>query len=78
MKLTSEFLVTPEGEEKARELYKILEPEVKSDSRAQSSLTLSLKGVALKVKALDRSAMRSAVNSYGRWIRLYEEIGGIE
>jgi tRNA threonylcarbamoyladenosine modification (KEOPS) complex Pcc1 subunit len=66
------------SEKEALDLYSVLNPEIKSDSRVQTTLSRDGTTVNLTIVAIDRNAFRSAVNSYARWIRLYEEIGGIK
>jgi tRNA threonylcarbamoyladenosine modification (KEOPS) complex Pcc1 subunit len=67
-----------DSQAKAEDIFKVLNPEIKSDSRVKTHLSLGNKGVSLSIEAADRNAFRSAVNSYARWIRLYEETGGIK
>jgi tRNA threonylcarbamoyladenosine modification (KEOPS) complex Pcc1 subunit len=77
MTSTVEVEVTLESEKLASDLFKVLNPEVKADSRVKTSISQSKNLVSLNVFASDRTALRSTVNSYARWIRIYEEIGGI-
>lgn len=63
--------------EEADNLYRILKPEVKSDRRAQTKLSLDKANLIIELQAMDTTVARAALNSYARWIRLYEEIGGI-
>jgi len=65
-------------EREARRLFEALRLEAKSDSRLRSKVAARGREVSIDIVAGDRAALRSAVNSYGRWIRLYEEIGGLK
>ncbi len=67
-----------DSQEKAKDIFKVLNPETKSDSRVKTNLSLGDRGVSLSIEAADRNAFRSAVNSYARWIRIYEDTGGIK
>jgi tRNA threonylcarbamoyladenosine modification (KEOPS) complex Pcc1 subunit len=78
MRTASTLLFSFGSEKKARSLFRILDPEVKSDSRVETKLSHQGSKVRLSLSAGDRNAFRSALNSYAMWIRLYEEIGGIK
>ena len=77
MRSRAQFSFTLDSERKAKDFFKVLNLESKSDSRVQTALSIKGAVLSLSIKTRDRNALRSAVNSYGRWIKLYEEIGGI-
>jgi tRNA threonylcarbamoyladenosine modification (KEOPS) complex Pcc1 subunit len=77
MRSNIEVEVTLESEKRARNLFKVINPEIKADSRIKTSISQSGNLVSINVIATDRNALRSTVNSYARWIKIYEEIGGI-
>jgi tRNA threonylcarbamoyladenosine modification (KEOPS) complex Pcc1 subunit len=78
MRTTAQISFHFDSNQPAEDFFKVLNPETKSDSRVQSSLSLEDASVFLSIEAADRNAFRSAVNSYARWVRLYEDIGGIK
>jgi tRNA threonylcarbamoyladenosine modification (KEOPS) complex Pcc1 subunit len=78
MRSLARFKLSYESEKKAGEMFRVLNLEVKSDSRVQTQLAQKQNTVSLHIRSKDRNALRSTVNTYGRWIRLFEEIGGIE
>jgi tRNA threonylcarbamoyladenosine modification (KEOPS) complex Pcc1 subunit len=65
------------SKKEAENFFKVLNPEVKSDLRVKTSMSLKDLKVDVSIMASDRNSFRSAVNSYARWTRLYEEIGGM-
>ncbi len=78
MKAVSQLTFSFETQNEAAALHRVLSPETKADSRVKTRLELRDAQVLLSINAADRNVFRSTVNSYARWIRLYEDIGGIE
>ncbi|GBE17451.1 MAG TPA: hypothetical protein ENH13_04985 [Euryarchaeota archaeon] len=78
MKPESQLTFSFETHTEAAALGSVLRPEIKSDSRVKTMLEIKDSQLLLTINATDRNAFRSTVNSYARWIRLYEDIGGIE
>ncbi len=78
MKPKSRFTFSFETHNEAAALGSVLSPEVKADSRVKTMVEIKDSQLLLTINAADRNAFRSTVNSYARWIRLYDDIGGIE
>ncbi len=78
MKIDLNIQLEMSSSENAEALYQALAPEVKSDSRVQTKISIHEDNVFLRIRANDRSAARSAASTYGRWLKLFEEIGGIK
>ncbi len=77
MNFTSTLQLNFRSEREAFQLYNVLNPEAKSDARAATSIQHAGISLSLKIESEDCNALRSSINSYARWIRLYEEIGGV-
>jgi len=77
MKTSLKISIQLDSEEKAKGLFSVLNPETRSDSRNKTELSQKDNFLLLSLSAEDRNASRAAVNSYGKWIRLYDELGGI-
>lgn len=77
MNFTSNLSFNFLSETEACRLFNVLYPEAKSDTRATTSINLAGKSLSLKIESKDCNALRSSLNSYARWMRLYEEIGGV-
>lgn len=56
-------------------LYKALSPELKSEfTRTKVAVKRLEDGVSLEFRAEDVNALRAAMNSYLRWLKVIEEI----
>ena len=78
MKPKSHLAFSFETNTEAAALCSVLGPETKNDRRVETSLELRDTQLLLTINAADRNVFRSTINSYARWIRLYNDIGGIE
>ncbi len=78
MKAAAQTSFSLDSNQLAEDFFKILNPEAKADSRVKTSISIKDSDVFLSIEAADRNVFRSTINSYARWIRLYEEIGGIK
>ena len=78
MKAEAQLTFSFDNQSEAAAFHSVLSPEAKRDKRVQTKLMLKDSSVGLTIRGADRNVFRSTVNSYARWTRLYEDIGGIE
>ncbi len=67
-------MATPHG----KAVLEALRPEVGREiPRTRASIALGETEIVLDIEAADLGALRAALNSYLRWIRISEEIGSM-
>jgi tRNA threonylcarbamoyladenosine modification (KEOPS) complex Pcc1 subunit len=62
---------------KARLVLKALSPETDDLPRARATISAAPCGLRLRVTADDTGALRAAINSYMRWIKISLDVGGL-
>lgn len=77
MRCSAHMTLTLSSEREAEKAYRALEPEVRSDARVRTSLAAERNRLLLRLDASDRTALRAAVSSYGRWMALMKDIWGV-
>ncbi len=70
------LIIEFENADQAEVAYKAIEPEVMSSpsDRAKSFVFLKDNKIFIRLTGNDRSAVRSSLNSYMRWLKLVKEL----
>ncbi len=70
------FQLSSEGE--AKNLYRILSPEARTDNRVTQSMEGYKSSLSLDIVGMDRRIFRAVTCSYSNWVRIYEKTGGMK